>query len=121
VYDPQYKELYVSVRFAVLAISADTGTEIDRVPAPAGVDALWLDPQSRTLYAASNGSLLMMQAKGRLTAADEIATDVKGHTVAYDAAKRLVLLPGGREGKSKVLILRPMNAGDTADMRAQAK
>jgi DNA-binding beta-propeller fold protein YncE len=110
VYDPQYNELYVAVRYAVLAISADTGAEVGRVPAPSGVDALWLDPESHTLYAASDGSLLMMQAKGRLVASEEIPTDVKGHTVAYDAAKRLVLLPGGREGKSKILILRPMNS-----------
>ncbi len=108
VYDPQYHELYTAVRFAVLAISADTGAEIDRVPAPAGVDSLWLDPDSHMLYAASDGSLLLMQAKGRLTKVDEIATEVKGHTVAYDAEKRMVLLPGGREGKSKLLILRPM-------------
>ena len=40
VYDPQYHELYVAVRYAVLAISADTGAEIDRVAAPAGVDQL---------------------------------------------------------------------------------
>lgn len=109
VYDPQYHELYVSVRSAVLAISADTGAEIDRITAPAGVDALWLDEDSRTLYAASEGSLLVMVAKGRLTASDNILTEVKGHTVAYDSAKRFVLLPGGREGKSKLLILRPMN------------
>jgi DNA-binding beta-propeller fold protein YncE len=109
VYDPQYHELYVSVRSAVLAISADTGAEIDRITAPAGVDALWLDEDSRTLYAASEGSLLVMAAKGRLTASDNILTEVKGHTVAYDSAKRFVLLPGGREGKSKLLILRPMN------------
>jgi YVTN family beta-propeller protein len=112
VYDPQYHELYVAVRYAVLAISADTGAEIDRVPAPSGVDALWLDAESHTLYAAGDGSLLMMQAKGRLVAGEEVPTDVKGHTVAYDAARRLVLLPGGREGKSKVLILRPMNSSE---------
>jgi YVTN family beta-propeller protein len=121
IYDPQYHELYVAVRFAVLAISADTGVEIDRVPAPGGVDALWLDPGSRTLYAASNGSLLMMQAKGRLTSADELAIDVKGHTVAYDAAKRLVLLPGGREGKSKILILRPMDSNPQADANGDVR
>ena len=47
-----------------------------------------------------------------LVAGEEVPTDVKGHTVAYDAARRLVLLPGGREGKSKVLILRPMNSSE---------
>ena len=109
IYDPQYHELYVAVRYAVLAISADTGAEIDRVAAPAGVDSLWLDPDSRTLYAASEGSLLVMQAKGRLTKIDEIVTaGIKGHVVAVDADKRMVLVAGGSEGKSKLLILRPM-------------
>lgn len=109
IYDPQYNELYVAVRYAVLAISADTGAEIDRVAAPAGVDSLWLDADSRALYAASEGSLLVMQAKGRLTKVDELATaGIKGHIVAYDAEKQMVLVPGGSEGKSKLLILRPM-------------
>ena len=62
------------------------------------------------LYAASDGSLLMIHANGRLTTADEITPEVKGHTVAYDSAKKLVLLPGGREGKSKLLILRLMDS-----------
>jgi YVTN family beta-propeller protein len=115
VYDPRYRELYVSVRFAVLAISADTGAETDRVAAPAGVDALWLDPESRRVYAASNGSLLTLHATGRLVALEEIPTDVKGHTVAYDAAKRLVLLPGGREGKSKVLIWRVNSSAESTN------
>ncbi|MGA7463025.1 MAG: hypothetical protein WBW69_22510, partial [Candidatus Korobacteraceae bacterium] len=114
VYDPQDHELYVSVRGAVLAISADTGAEVSRVTAPEGVDALWLDADSRTLYAASEVSLLVMSAKGNLTMMDNILTEVKGHTVAYDSAKRLVLLPGGREGKSKLLILRPMNPNGQA-------
>jgi YVTN family beta-propeller protein len=121
VYDPQYKELYVAVRFAVLAISADTGAEIDRVAAPAGVDDLWLDSESRTLYAASNGSLLMIQTQGRLTLADEIPTEVKGHTVAYDGARHLLLLPGGREGKSKLLILRPASNSNGDDVSAKVK
>lgn len=110
IYDPQYNELYTAVRYAVLAISADTGSEIARVAAPAGVDSLWLDPDSRTLYAASEGSLLVMQAKGSLTKTDELVTaGVKGHNVAYDAEKNIVLVPGGSEGKSKLLILRPMS------------
>jgi YVTN family beta-propeller protein len=110
VYDSRSQELYVAVRFAVLAINAGTGAEVNRVPAAAGVDALWLDPESRMLYAASDGSLLMIHANGRLTTADEIIPNVKGHTVAYDSAKKLVLLPGGREGKSKLLILRQMDS-----------
>jgi len=122
IYDPQYRELYVSVRYAVLAISADTGAEVDRVAAPAGVDSLWLDADSRTLYAASEGSLLVMQAKGRLSKVDELGTaGIKGHTVAYDPEKRMLLVPGGSEGKSKMLILRPIapNAPDDTDARVR--
>jgi YVTN family beta-propeller protein len=109
IYDPQYHELYTAVRYAVLAVSADTGAEIDRIAAPAGIDSLWLDPDSRTLYGAAEGSLLVMQAKGRLSKIDELMTaGIKGHIVAFDADKRMVLVPGGSEGKSKLLILRPM-------------
>lgn len=123
-YDPQSRELYVCVRGAVLALNADTGAETARVAAPEGVDSLWLDPGSRTLYAASEGSLLVISVKGKPTAVEAIAPGVKGHTVAYDAAKNLVLLPGGRAGKSKLLILRPMNpaqsgAEDSTDARVR--
>ncbi len=120
VYDARVGELYVAVRFAVLAINAQNGTEVNRIPAAAGVDRLWLDPESRMLYAAGGGSLLTMHANGRLSAAEEIYTDVKGHTVAYDADKKLVFLPGGRESKSKLLILRPMTPGQPADENARA-
>lgn len=108
IYDSEYHELYVAVRSAVVAVSAETGAEIDRVAAPAGVDSLWLDPQSHTLYAASEGSLVTINAKGRLSAADEIIPQIKGHIVAFDADRNMLLLPGGREGKSKLVIFRPM-------------
>ena len=125
VYDPQNHELYVSVRSAVLAINAETGAEVSRVTAPEGVDALWLDPESHTLYAASEGSLLVMTANGRLGLADDINTEVTGHTVAYDPAKRLLLVPGGREGKSKLPIFRPMKPtatpGAAQDTEAQVQ
>ncbi len=123
VYDPRFHELYVAVRFAVLAINADTGSEINRVPAAAGVDRLWLDPESRTVYAAGGGSLLVLHANVRLSSGDEIASDVKGHTVAYDAEKKLVFLPGGRESKSKILIFKPMTNGQppTADENIQSR
>ena len=122
VYDPQYHELYTAVRYAVLAISADTGAEIDRIAAPAGVDSLWLDPDSRTLYAAAEGSLLVIGAKGRLNKIDELTTaGVKGHLVAFDADKRMVLVPGGSEGKSKLLILRPMTPNTQPGMDTDAR
>jgi DNA-binding beta-propeller fold protein YncE len=124
VYDGRTKCLYVAVRYAVLSINTDSGTEVNRVPAAAGVDSLWLDPESRMIYAASSGALLMLHADGqRLSVADEIAADVKGHTVAYDPEKKMVVLPGGREGRSKLLLLRPMvvNPAVPATTTAQAK
>jgi YVTN family beta-propeller protein len=120
-YDWRTHELYVAVRYAVLAINPQTGVEINRVPAPAGVDSLWIDPNSHMLYAASNGSLLTIRADGRLSVADEIYTDVKGHTVAYDAGKNLVLLPGGREGKSKLLIFRSMGTNSQEAKPGEAR
>lgn len=109
-YDRVSRRLYVAVRYGVLSISAENGTETNRVAAPAGVDRLWLDSASSTLYAAGSGSLLVMRAEnGRLAALDEIAIDIKGHSVAYDAERKLVLLPGGRDGRSKIMLLRPMD------------
>jgi DNA-binding beta-propeller fold protein YncE len=124
VYDPEYHELYVAVRYAVLSVSADTGAEMDRVPAPAGIDQLWLDPQAHTLYAASEGALVTINAKGKLSVADEIVPQIKGHAVAYDTETKTVLLPGGREGKSKLLIFRPTataqpGATDSAEAKAR--
>jgi hypothetical protein len=122
IYDPEYHELYVAVRSAVVAVSAESGTEIDRVAAPAGVDSLWLDPRSHTLYAASEGSLTTINAKGRLSAGDEIVPQIRGHVVAFDADKNMLLLPGGREGKSKLLIFRPMPPqGQAGSQAAEAR
>jgi YVTN family beta-propeller protein len=116
VYDARFRALYVAARFAVVALNAENGTEINRVPAAAGVDRLWLDPESRTVYAAGGGSLTVMRAdNGRIALVDEIPMDVKGHTVAYDPGRKLVLLPGGREGKSRLLILKSMTSGRTPE------
>jgi YVTN family beta-propeller protein len=116
VYDARFRALYVAARFAVVALKAENGTEINRVPAAAGVDRLWLDPESRTVYAAGGGSLTVMRAdNGRIALVDEIPMDVKGHTVAYDPGRKLVLLPGGREGKSRLLILKSMTSGRTPE------
>jgi YVTN family beta-propeller protein len=109
-YDARTKCLYVAVRYAVLSLNTETRAEVNRVPAAAGVDMLWLDPETRTVFAAGNGSLLMLRANGqRLTVVDEIDTDVKGHTVAYDSERKMLFLPGGRDGRSKLLILRPVS------------
>jgi DNA-binding beta-propeller fold protein YncE len=107
--DARSRRLFVSVRYAVLALDADSGQELNRVAAPAGVDALWFEPSQNKLYAAAGGSVLVMNTKGRLEVDREWATDVKGHTVAVDAQKNMLYLPGGRDGRSKLLILRSMD------------
>jgi hypothetical protein len=37
----------------------------------------------------------------------ELPTDVKGYSIAYDPAHKMLFLPGGREGRSKMVILSP--------------
>ncbi len=107
--DVKSRRLFVSVRYAVVALDADSGQELNRVAAPAGVDTLWLEPAQNKLYAAAGGSVLVMSTRGRLEVDREWATDVKGHTVAFDAQKNMLYLPGGRDGRSKLLILRSMD------------
>lgn len=121
VYDPKLDRLYVAVRYAVLSLNANTGAELSRVPADGGIDRLWLDDDSRNLYGAEGGSLLVMRADQRLHAIDEVATDVKGYSVAYDPDKKLIYFPGGRDGQSKLLLLKPPTVSATSDVPAEAK
>jgi DNA-binding beta-propeller fold protein YncE len=120
VYDRKLDRIYVSVRYAVLSLDAANGKELARVPADAGIDSLWLDPDSHMLYGAAGGSLLVMKADSRLHAVDELPTDVKGYSVAYDPDRKLVLFPGGREGRSKLLLLKVPGQGGDQDA-AEAK
>jgi YVTN family beta-propeller protein len=108
--DASGRRVFVAVRFAVLAIDADSGQEVSRVAAPGGVDELWYDSPSGNLYAASEGFVTIVQTNGGFRAVDEVKTDVKGHTLVYDSAKGFVYLPGGREGKGKLLILKHIAA-----------
>lgn len=110
-YDSAARRLYVAVRSAVLAISADNGTEVARVPAPRGVETVYFDPASHTLFAAGGGSVISMNTAGGLKSNDELPADVKGHALVYDPSRRLIFLPGGREGRSKMLILKDLNGG----------
>lgn len=120
-YDAGHDRLYVAVRYAVLGLNADNGKEIARVPAPAGVDALIFDDASQRLLAASGGAVFSVKTNGAVVADDEMPTAVKGHTLAYDPEKRLVYLPGGLEGRSKLLILKqtgaPTNQTQSAEVR----
>lgn len=111
VLDLKGRRLYVAARYAVLALDADSGRELNRVAAPAGIDTLWMDAASNTLYgAATGGSILVMKTAGRLVVEREYATEVRGHSVAFDASKNMLYLPGGRDGRSKLLILRHAKA-----------
>jgi DNA-binding beta-propeller fold protein YncE len=111
VYDQQLDRLYVAIRNAVLELDAKTGTELGRVAAPTGTDRLWLDPKSRTLLAVSYGAIAVMHAGDRLAAVDELPVDVKGHAFAFDAKTGFLYLPGGRDGRSKLLILKQQSSG----------
>lgn len=121
VYDPQPNRLYVAVRYAVVTLDANTGRELSRVPAPAGIDQLSLDPDSRMLYGAAGGSLLVMRAGERLQVLDEVPTEVKGYLVAYDPERKMVYFPGAREGRSKLLLVQSPLATAPTEQNSEAK
>lgn len=120
--DAAARRLYVAVRNAVVALQLDAGTEVGRVAAPPGADALWLDKPSGTLYVASGGGFVTsIQATGSaFQALDEVRTQVRGHTLAYDPARQFIYLPGGRDGKSKLLILKRIVPGQNAQTETTA-
>jgi DNA-binding beta-propeller fold protein YncE len=102
------RRLYVAVRYAVLALNADTGAELFRIPAPGGTDSLILDSANHLLYAAGgDGSVLAIDLT-RNTVDHELPTDVKGFSIAYDPVRKMLFLPGGREGRAKMVILSPV-------------
>ena len=106
--DPGRRRLYVAVRYAVLVLNADTGAELSRIPAPGGTDSLSLDPADNLLYAASGDGSVLAIDLNRSVADYELPTDVKGYSLAYDASKKMLFFPGGREGKAKLVILKPI-------------
>jgi hypothetical protein len=112
--DSKGRRLYVAVRHAVLELDADSGREIRRVAAPDGIDMLWLDAASGSLYgAASGGTIALIKAgNGVFEAQREYSTDVHGHTLAFDPAKKMLYLAGGRDGRSKLLILRRVDPNE---------
>jgi DNA-binding beta-propeller fold protein YncE len=110
--NPTSRTFFVAVRFAVLSIDADTGAELSRVPVAGGTDRLWLDAADNVLYAASSdGTVSTLKVNGRQLAYEsELKTDVKGHSLAFDPERKLIYVPGGREGKSKMVILKQFGA-----------
>ena len=105
--DQAQRRLFVAVRSAVLVLDPATGAETARIASPQGTDTLWFDAASRTLYAsASDGSVNMIQGNNNQFTHLEQPTDVRGHTIAVDSEKNMVYLAGGREGRSKLVIMR---------------
>jgi DNA-binding beta-propeller fold protein YncE len=117
--DEGHRCLYVAVRYAVLVLNADDGSELARIAAPGGTDTLILDSADNLLYAAAgDGSVLAIDLT-RNKIDHELPTDVKGFSMAYDPSHKMLFFPGGREGRSKLVILKPVgiteqNASQTA-------
>jgi DNA-binding beta-propeller fold protein YncE len=109
-FDPVSRRLFVAVRYAVLQVDPDSGAEVARVPAANGVDTLWLDSSGRKLYsAASDGSVAIVDITGNaMRVAGEFRASVRGKSLAFDPVNRMMYLTGGREGKSKIVILKPL-------------
>lgn len=122
-FDPGSRKLFVAVRYAVLQIDPDAGIEVARAPAAAGTDTLWFDDANKRLYAAAgDGSVHIFRVDGNITSENEFRAEVRGHSLAYDPTTKMMYLSGGREGKSKVLILKdagtaPAGEAQTAENR----
>jgi hypothetical protein len=105
-FSAKYDRLYVAVRYAVLALNPETGEELGRSAVAGGIGQLVLDEPTASLLGIAQGSVFVVPATGTLGVASELLVDVKGHTLAYDSATGMLYLPGGREGRSKLLILK---------------
>jgi len=121
VFDSSSHRLYVAVRAAVVALNADNGSEVARVAAPRGIQSLEFDPATHTLFAAGGGSILLLDTAGGLSSADELLAEIKGHTLIFDPGRKLLFMPGGREGRSKMLIVKDLkNAGASQPAASEA-
>ncbi len=118
VLDPQRRRLYVAVRYAVLALNADTGEELSRIPAPGGTSTLVFDPERYLLYAAGGDGSVLAIDLNRNVVDHELPTDVKGYSIAFDPTHKMLFMPGGREGRSKMVILRPTAMMEPNSMEA---
>jgi len=120
--DDAGKRLYVAARGAVLVIDPSDGAEITRITGPQSVNALWFDAKSSSLYAAAeDGSVSLIQAEGgSYQSGRELRTQIRAHTLAYDPVRQYVYLPGGREGRSKLVILKRVEVQPTAEAAQSA-
>lgn len=118
--DEDRRRLFVAVRYAVLELNPETGAEVRRIPAPGGTDALVLDPGGSLLYAAAGDGSVLAIDLNRNMVDHELPTDVKGYSIAYDPAHKMLFLPGGREGRSKMVILSPAGVPEPARLQNAA-
>jgi DNA-binding beta-propeller fold protein YncE len=115
-FDPGSRKLFIAVRYAVLQMDPDAGVEVARAPAAAGTDTLWFDDASKRLYAAAgDGSVHIFRVSGNIATENEFRAEVRGHALAYDPTTKMMYLSGGREGKSKVLILKEATTAPTGE------
>jgi YVTN family beta-propeller protein len=112
--DSARNRLYIAVRYAVVALNLDNGSEILRIPAPGGTDALILDPNGSLLYAAGGDGSVLAIDLNRNVVDHEMSTDVRGFSLAFDAAHKMLFMPGAREGRSKMVILSPSPVSEQA-------
>ena len=119
-FDPQGRRLYVAVRSAVLVLDPANGAELARVPSAQGTHSLWFDEATRSVFAAAaDGSVNMIHTSDENYFSEhELRTEVRGHTLAFDPARNFVYIPGGREGRSKLVILRRVENPNGASRQA---
>jgi DNA-binding beta-propeller fold protein YncE len=110
--DEGHRRLYVAVRYAVLVLNADDGSELARIAAPGGTDTLILDSADNLLYAAAGDGSVLAIDLARNKVDHELPTDVKGFSIAYDPSHKMLFFPGGREGRSKLVILKPVGIAE---------
>ncbi|HVZ61962.1 MAG TPA: hypothetical protein VG892_14355 [Terriglobales bacterium] len=114
-YDKVNSRIYVAVRNAVVVLDPETGQELGRAAAPAGVDDLQIEGDR--LYAAANGGTVIIYAingggihdgiqRTGLLVEREITSEVRGHILAFDSKTELILIPGGLDGRSKLLLMK---------------
>jgi DNA-binding beta-propeller fold protein YncE len=106
VFSPQNDRLYVAVRYAVIALDPESGREVARAPVAGGIDQLALSEAEGSLLGAAEGSVFVLPTSATLGEANETAVGVRAHTFAYDPATGTLFLPGGLEGRSKLLLLK---------------
>ena len=120
-FDSKDDRLYVAVRSAVLVVDPQDGSVVAKIVSPQSVNELWYDQKTRSIYAAAeDGSVTMIKADGgHYLNQNQLHTQVKGHTLAFDPSREYVYMPGGREGRSKLVILKRVESPAMAAAAAE--